>query len=503
MRLKQRSGLVLSLGMLGLAALLPLQRVQADDGFEGLQDFGQQVQRSLEQRSFLLFGVHKPLKESAPPTTGDYRMPDQKAQDQIVLAKSLKAEYVTRQAAHNADQFAFWPSDEQPTHLLFCIEEFTPHKIGEYPSGVPKLTPGVQRIRLSDGAVDTILRGTAGCDGIRRTPWGTILATEEVDDGAAYEIMDPLDVTNLTVINRATGAVIDVNGVPSAKVVKRTALPTLAWEGIGILPNGVVYLGDEERPGSAAPDSDGGAIYKFIPANPRTESGPISALAQSPLAAGNVYAMQVSCRTGRQQYGQGCEVGHVAWIPVSAADARSDAHKAGATGYYRPEDMELDPQYEGEGVRFCWAATGSAGSGQYAEVACAVDRAPLTADPRQQTVLVERFIEGDQDFNQFDNLEFQPKTGNLYVIEDNDNGDIFACLPDGDDRDIKSDGCVKILSVKDSSAEPTGFKFALDGTTAYLSIQHSSDGKMPKVDDYPTDDILKITGFQIPPHFRR
>ena len=31
-------------------------------------------------------------------------------------------------------------------------------------------------------------------------------------------------------------------------------------------------------------------------------------------------------------------------------------------------------------------------------------------------------------------------------------GDVFACLPDGADRDIKSDGCVKILSVTDRSA---------------------------------------------------
>ena len=62
-----------------------------------------------------------------------------------------------------------------------------------------------------------------------------------------------------------------------------------------------------------------------------------------------------------------------------------------------------------------------------------------------------------------DNFAFQPKTGNHYVIEDNPNGDIFACLPDGADRDIKTDGCVKILSVKDTSAEPTGFKFTADG----------------------------------------
>ena len=54
-----------------------------------------------------------------------------------------------------------------------------------------------------------------------------------------------------------------------------------------------------------------------------------------------------------------------------------------------------------------------------------------------------------------------------------------------------------MLSVKDSSAEPTGFIFSTDGSTAYVSIQHSDDTNMPMVDGYGTDDIIKITGFKI------
>jgi secreted PhoX family phosphatase len=111
------------------------------------------------------------------------------------------------------------------------------------------------------------------------------------------------------------------------------------------------------------------------------------------------------------------------------------------------------------------------------------------------TTVATRFIEGDRDFNSMDNLDFQPGTGNLYVIEDHPNGDIFACLKDGADRDLKTDGCIKMLSVKDTSAEPTGFIFAPDGMSAYVSIQHSDDSKMAKVDDYGTDDLLVITGF--------
>ena len=495
---------------------VPALPVYADD--EDSHDFGARIEQRLRNSSMHWFGIQGPLGPSAPATTGVYRTPSQKAEDQVLVADSLKVEYLSRNIANNADQFAFWPTDEQPTHLIFCIEEFNPSVLKNaagqelfLPGGlVKKWTPGVQRINLLTQAVETVLRGTAGCDGIRRTPWGTILATEENDLGGAYEILNPLQVMNETIIDRVNGTVVDENGLPSTKIVKRPALGTFAWEGIAILPSGVLYAGDELRPGESAvngglgPDSDGGAIFKFIPAAPRTATGPISQLAESPLVAGNLYAMQVSCTTG-QQYGQGCEVGHEAWLTVSAANPRSDAYKMGATGYYRPEDLELDPMYKDPtgGIKICWMDTQNEGARSYGEVVCAVDSAPSTASSSQRTVVVSRFLEGDMDMNQHDNIEFQPLTGNIYVIEDHANGDIFACLPDGTDRDVKSDGCVKILSVKDSSAEPTGFKFTPDGRTAYMSIQHSNDTNMTKVDDYGTDDLIKVTGFKIPPRFQR
>ena len=475
------------------------------DGIDGL-DFGAIVQRGLEGSSFIWFGIQQPLGASAPSTTGNYRTAQQSAADQVLLAKGLKAEYVTRNVGNAADQFAFWPNDENPTHLIFCIEG-SRQDLGTFlPGGViKKFNPSVQRIRIQDGTVETILRGMTICDGVRRTSWGTILPTEETDDGAAYEIIDPLNVTNHTIVDRATGQVIDQNGLPSTKVAIRLATGLYAWEGIGILPNGVMYTGDEERPGTSGPDADGGTILKFVPANPRTQAGPITDLNQSPFAAGNLYALQVSCQGNTQQYGQGCEVGHGAWVLVNPLAARADADKAGATGYYRPEDLELDPKYQDAngGVRFCWANTQNEGAKSHSEVVCGIDSAPLVASATQRTVEVNRFIEGDTDFNQADNIEFQPKTNNVYVIEDNPNGDIFACLPDGADRDIKSDGCIKILSVKDSSAEPTGFKFSADGRTAYVSIQHSNDGNMPLFDDYRTDDIIKISGFKIPFRFQQ
>ncbi len=457
------------------------------------QDFGLKVEQQLKSQSEKLFGIERPLDSSAPATIGTYRTLSQTADDQALVAEGLKVEYLTRNAANLTDMMEFFPA-ANPTHLITCVEG----RREALANG--KLNPAVQSINLATGEVKTLLRGMNRCDGIRTTPWGTVLATEETNDGAAYEILDPLNLSEQVVLNRATGEVSD-----PARIVKRNALPIMAWEGLEVLPNGVIIAGDELRPGTGGADRDGGAIFKFVPSTPRAaNAGAINNLGQSPLTAGTVSAMQVSCRNNIQQVGQGCEIGNAAWVPVNAATARSDASTAQATGFYRPEDLHIDPLFRDpanpDAVRFCWTNTGNEGASNFAEVVCGVDSAPLTASSTQRTVVVNRFIEGDSDFNAFDNLAFQPKTGNLYVIEDHNNGDVFACLPDGADRDIKSDGCVKILSVKDSSAEPTGFIFTPDGRTAYVSIQHSNDGLMPLVDGYPTDDVLKITGFKVKQH---
>ncbi len=511
-------------------ALTALAAALAASGPAAALDFGAHVEDQLDAHSMQLFGVAEPLVGSATATAGAYRTPTQKASDQVLLAKGLKAEYLTRSAANAADMFAFWPSDAAPTHLVACIEGGRSQLTGDanasaYAPG-DKFNPSVQRIDLGSGAVETILRGMTGCDGIRTTPWGTVLATEETDDGGAYELLTPLATTNYTVKDRATGEIVDAAGATDTdEIVKRGALPVIAWEGLDLTPEGVVYAGDEERPGSTADgggstnDRDGGAIFKFVPATPWT-GGPVTSLAQSPLASGSVYAYQASCQdktsSSFPQYGQGCEIGQGAWVQVDGANARVDAHNKGATGYYRPEDGHFDPLYAGPGVRFCWTNTGNEGARNFGEVLCMIDVKPLgtgtkVAAKNGYTYLADtgeakgfavaeanRFVEGDADFNSVDNLAFQPVTGNMYVIEDHPNGDIFACLPDGRDRDVKTDGCVKILSVKDSSAEPTGFMFSADGTTAYVSIQHSNDASMTKVDDYATDDIVKITGFKVP-----
>ncbi|MEQ1902281.1 MAG: hypothetical protein ABL866_16290 [Devosia sp.] len=455
-------------------------------------DFGVERDAMLAAKSPELFGIEAPLAEGTAATAEEgYRTLDQSPGDELAAAPGLTLEFVTRNAADSLDMMAFWPA-QNPTHLIGCIE-------GDREEIAPgKFNPSVQSIALADGTVTTLLRGLSACDGIRTTPWGTIIATEEDDVGNAYEIIDPLAIKDVVVKDRATGEVSD-----PAHVVKRTTLATMAWEGFLVTPEGVVIGGDEWRPGTDTPDADGGAIFKFIPATLHNGAA-ITALEQSPLVAGKTYAMQVQCRGGEIQYGQGCEIGKAAWIEIDPANARADAMKKGATGYYRPEDLHQDMSYKGAGIRFCAANTGNEEAENYAEVICAIDLAPTEAPQADAegklvfTTTVSRFVEGDTVANQFDNLSFQGTMANLYVIEDHPNGDVWACLADGADQDIKTDGCVRVFAVKDTSAEPTGFMFTDDGLTAYVSIQHSDDTNVAKLDDYGTDDLIKITGFKLP-----
>ena len=361
----------------GLSALLIAPGVYADE-FPQRGDFGLQVEHLLKAQSEKFFGIDQPLKESAPETTGPYRTASQKGSDQVLLAKGLKVEYLTRNAGNNTDMMAFLPG-EKPTHLISCVEG-EPETLS---SG--KLNPSVQRINLMNGLVETILRGMDRCDGIRTTPWGTILATEETGDQRLRNSRTDYHYQDHYNSRGVCGAPAVFNPVDTDKVVKRTALPCMAWEGMIILASGVVIGGDELRPGTGTADADGGAIFKFIPTEPRT-SGPIipgdpttpaSRTDESPLKDGTTHALQVSCNGDNQQFGQGCEVGLAAWIPVTAVLARANADANGATGYYRPEDLERDPVYSDDdnplAIRFCWTNTQSESAMSFGEVMCAID----------------------------------------------------------------------------------------------------------------------------------
>src|SRR5262249_43577070 len=147
----------------------------------------------------------------------------------VTVAAGLKVGVVTAaaNAGANLDMMAPWPNDVAPTHLIACNEE-------------GPAQPGGQRIRLSDGQVETILAGTPDCDPVRRTPWGTVIVGEEVGPGGSeaggrvIEIANPLATTNV-LYDRVTGTASNGPGGSGAEnVVSREALGRLAFEGMAL-----------------------------------------------------------------------------------------------------------------------------------------------------------------------------------------------------------------------------------------------------------------------------
>jgi len=217
-------------------------------------DFGRFVEEALRSKSMQLYGINGPLARSSTRSiTAEEANADPRRL--ATLARSLEARVVTHGVGPDVlDMSALWPTDRNPKWLITCNESGT-------------TDPGLVRINIATGAVETILSGTTSCDPAHRTPWGTILFAEEAgggpNGGRIYELIDPLNTTNVT-LDRTTGTFSGGTGAGNFAI--RTAIGRLSYEGFAIYPNGVVFFGDEQRPGNGV---IGGAYFKFIPAATR------------------------------------------------------------------------------------------------------------------------------------------------------------------------------------------------------------------------------------------
>ena len=485
-------------GAIALAAAAAISiagpRLIAD---EDNSDFGLRVQRDLNERAEKLLGVESLSRSALGPFTGA------DSTQAIRVARGLRVSLVSSAVHFSTDQIALWPNDEYPTHLFVCDEETS--------------NPSVQRVDLSrpaDANATTIVTGLSSCDPVRRTPWGSLTVAEEASDGGTYEIMNPLSITApIAVTNRGTGTTSD------PRVVKRKALGTLAFEGNPVLPDGTIIFGDELRPG-AGNGNPGGGIYKFVPDVPYSGAGVITAPGASPFVSGKLFGLRVG---SNGDFGQGTEIGQGVWTAIDPApitDANGNIRLRLAqtalkfTGYYRPEDMDIDPialsndevASAGPTPAACRTAVGvEEMGGVYGEVMGRDDEADA-AGPRGAMLAVRRVVAGNPQFNFFDNIAFQPHTGNFALTEDGEvevvnadgttelrGNDILFCLDDGDDDDVQSDGCVRIASLRDTASEPTGIIFNGSGDTMYVSLQHRATG---------VGALLKITGFEVRRHRR-
>src|SRR5262245_51455444 len=201
----RRSTIICGLAIAGAAAAF-VAHAKAD----GPKDFGLFVAEQLRAHSEELFGFRHPLRHSVP---GPFDGTDNT--QAIVVADGLSVSLVSSSVASAADQIAFWPNDDHPTHVFVCDEETS--------------NPAVQRVDLSKPAASnatTIVTGLLSCDPVRRTPWGTIIVAEEHGaDGGLYEILDPLSISApINVSDRAAGT----NATYDPSLVKLKAVGALS-----------------------------------------------------------------------------------------------------------------------------------------------------------------------------------------------------------------------------------------------------------------------------------
>jgi hypothetical protein len=450
------------------------------------QDPGAAYIHDLSAQSQALFGFGHPLANAV---SGGFAGPGDQA---VELAGGLSATVVSDTVGEDADMIALWPNDEAPTDAIVC---------NEIDGSAPGSPATVQRVHLADGVVTDMISGNISCDPSHRTAWGTIVFGEEVGgSGRLYEILDPLAVHDVTV-NRAAGTTSD-----PAHVVALTALGQLAFEGVVVLPDGTTYYGDERR---ASNGNAAGGIFKFVPTHPWAGGASIASLAESPLAAGSVSVMRLGIRTNFTDYGQGSNTGAGKWVPLTTPpnpvtwDLDAAAKVVGMSGFYRPEDMDLDPLAWADGrIRACWNNTGNDAASNWGETLCFEDLlAPALPTGRQP--VVEPFVLGNSELRMADNLDFQPKTGILYILMDattsaedpnRTNDAVWACLADGADPDVLSDGCVRVMNLRDGAAEFTGIEFLADGKSFLIHLQHRTQDARAVPG---TADEIKVSGLAV------
>lgn len=298
------------------------------------------------------------------------------------------------------------------------------HEVGENGS--------LSVVDLETGAAEVLLQRADfnRLDGLRWTPWGTLLFAEETAGGRLFEaILDPKDPSR----------VIDV--------VERTEVGVMRHEGSEALPDGTVFVIDE---------LNGGSIYKFVP----TKRGDLS--------DGQLYALKLTGLTDAEQLWNPAtnanKVGGFEWVALDmttvVADTDAAANAVSATEFGRPEDVEV-----------IGSTLYVANTSEDRVVAIDLNQQILTSYVQAGVnVPVENAGAGVTGFNNPDNLAQGPD-GALWIVEDNYLSDVWVA---GKDRnhDGTADSVEQFASLKDTGAEISGIYFGKDPRTLFLNVQH-------------------------------
>lgn len=323
---------------------------------------------------------------------------------------------------------------------------------GNQPEGgtvsVVDLETGEAHILVQDPSFDAL-------DGIRWSPWGTLVFAEERTGGRFFEI--------------------DLNEdlVSAAAVNDRPAVGRLAHEGIDFDRDGNVYIIDEYRGRTESRASKGntcgetlpcgGGIYKFVPHT------------YGDLSSGDLYVLGIKDDGGRRN-----NTGQGEWLgPIDPENARASGSAAGGASFQRPEDIEVI-----NGVLYVAVTEGPRdeyGKEYYEGRVLSINLDTLKVRDFVKpgvNVPVEIGKPGEaghqSGFDSVDNLAEAPN-GDLILIEDNNPSDIWFAST----HKVNAVGASKrvklFASLSDPGAEGTGLYFSpLDPETMYVNVQHSA-----------------------------
>jgi hypothetical protein len=292
------------------------------------------------------------------------------------------------------------------------------------------------------------------------TPNNTILLGEETTGGRMFEVLNPLSQAG------------------PYQVRWLDKIPAIAHEGTRFDSQGNLYVVDENNSGS---------IYKYVPAVPGDLSvgqtfvlcvdaytnDPNAAPAENWDSAANLAAARLGPATWVQ-------ITDAIGAPLTTADpyayvvttgGRDAADEIRATPYGRPEDLDLNFLANGNEALYC-AITSEAA------VLCIELTGATTANVRhlvnRSTIDLATGAAVGTRLASPDNLAVDA-FGNIYVIEDQNPGDVFKVIDA--DRDGVAESMGIMLSLGISGSEPTGMIFdPTDPYRFYIAIQHPSSG---------------------------
>jgi secreted PhoX family phosphatase len=349
-------------------------------------------------------------------------------------------------------------------------------------------TGGVQRVDLWDNNYNTrtvtiVSPGTQGCvagDASLWTPWGSYLTGEECWGGACSTKGRLFEVTDAT--TAAAG---------SANFVQRNVLPRVSHEGLAFDAAKSLYFIDE---------LNGGSVYKYVSANPNATTG------DQYFNAGQTFALKVGAG-GQFEGNNGPAItGAATWVAITTAtgtptidtfgafknlgggsfamDGRLAADLVSATGYNRPEDMEIQNVNGNQRLYFATTdsdidASGSTGTSRVYFLDLASNEVKLFADPTTIDLATGQAV--GSGLRSADNLAIDAD-GNIYIIEDRNGGvdnDIWFAKDINKDGDLLDDGegLGRWASNGTVGSENTGLYFdKFNPNKAYVNIQHPSSG---------------------------